>query len=74
MLISCQNLNFPKIPANYRYDLHNEMWFCGEAALQYPEEKAGQKTLNFEEEIIWSRFDHDNLPGLQRQKIYIPST
>jgi hypothetical protein len=50
------------------------MWFCGEAALQNPEEKAGQKTLNFEEEIIWSSFYPYNVPVLRRQKIYIPST
>jgi hypothetical protein len=30
----------------------------GYAALQNPEEKAGQIILNFNGEVVWSSFDH----------------
>jgi len=49
------------------------MWICGEAALQNPKEKARQMILNFDEEVVWSSFDHYNLPVLHREKNYIPS-
>jgi hypothetical protein len=56
--VTCQKRNFSKIPANYRYDMHIKMRFCGGEALQDLKEKAGMVILNFDEEVAWSILEH----------------
>jgi len=50
------------------------MRFRGEEALQNPKEEVWQMILDFDEEVVWSSFDHYNLPVLHREKIYVPRT
>jgi hypothetical protein len=48
--------------------------FVGRPALQRAKERARQVVFNFDEEVVWSGIDYDNLPGLRREKTYTPST